>query len=65
MEPLGGYPVVTLRSGDQPLRALLRGQPEMRVAAQVALGCDPARVIYFGEGGHALPRPLAKTLGGA
>lgn len=64
VEPLHGYTVVALRSGDQPLRALLRGQPDMRVGAQVALGCDPTRVIYFGEGGHELPRPLAKTLGG-
>ena len=64
VEPLGGYTVVTLKSGTQPLRALLRGQPDMRVGAQVALGCDPARVIYFGENGQALPRPLAKPLGG-
>ncbi|MBI1172364.1 ATP-binding cassette domain-containing protein [bacterium] len=56
VEPLGGYTVVTLKAGDQPLRAMLRGQPEMRVGAQVALSCDPAKVIYFGAGGAALPR---------
>ena len=62
VEPLGGYTVVALKSGDQPLRALLRGQPDMRVGAQVALGCGTARVIYFGEGGRALPRVLGGTL---
>lgn len=60
VEPLGGYTVVTLKAGDQPLRAMLRGQPDMRVGAQVALSCDAAKVIWFGAGGKALPR-----LGGA
>lgn len=64
VEPLGGHIVVALRSKDQPLRALLRGQPDMGASAQFALGCHPTRVIYFGEGGYALPQPLAKTLGG-
>ena len=26
-----------------------------RVGAQVALACDPAKVLYFGAGGRALP----------
>lgn len=56
VEPLGGYTVVTLTAGAQPLRALLRGQPDMRVGAQVALSADPAKVIYFGADGKALPR---------
>lgn len=56
VEPLGGYTVITMKVGDQPLRAMLRGQPDMRVGAQVTLSCDPAKVIYFGVGGTALPR---------
>jgi multiple sugar transport system ATP-binding protein len=60
VEPLGGYTVVTLKAGPQSLRAMLRGQPDMRVGAQVALSCDVAKVIWFGAGGTALPR-----LGGA
>ena len=56
VEPLGGYTVLTLAAGPQPLRALLRGQPEFKVGAQVALDCDPARVIYFSGDGKALPR---------
>ncbi len=56
VEPLGGYTVVTLAAGPQPLRALLRGQPDIRVGAQVALACDPGRVIYFSGDGKALPR---------
>lgn len=56
VEPLGGYTVITLTAGAQPLRALLRGQPDMRVGALVALSADPAKVIYFGADGKALPR---------
>lgn len=54
VEPLGGYTVVTLDAGQTRLRALLRGQPDIRVAAQVALRCDPARAHFFGAGGQAL-----------
>lgn len=57
VEPLGGYTVVTLTAGPAPLRAMLRGQPDIRVGALVGLGCDAARVIFFGQSGEALPRP--------
>lgn len=56
VEPLGGHTVVTLTAGDQPLRASLRGQPDIRVGTQVTLSCDPSKVIYFGASGKALPR---------
>ena len=56
VEPLGGHTVVTLLSGDQPLRAVLRGQPDLQVGALVQLACNPARAVFFGEGGKALPR---------
>jgi multiple sugar transport system ATP-binding protein len=62
VEPLGGYTVVTLSGGDQPLRAMLRGQPDLRVGALVHLNCDPAKAVYFGEGGMALPRWGGVTL---
>ena len=55
VEPLGGYTVITLNAGGQRLRASLRGQPDIRVGAQVALSADPAKVIYFGADGKALP----------
>ncbi len=58
VEPLGGYTVVSLTAGDQRLQAMLRGQPDIRVGALVALGCDPAKAMFFGNGGHALPRSL-------
>jgi hypothetical protein len=45
VEPLGGFTVVTLEAGEAPLRALLRGQPDIRVDARVALGLDPTRRI--------------------
>jgi multiple sugar transport system ATP-binding protein len=56
VEPLGGYTVVTIDAGGGLLRATLRGQPDIRVDARVALRCDPARAHFFGPGGHALAR---------
>lgn len=54
VEPLGGYTVVTLAAGQARLRALLRGQPDVRPDAMVAISCEPARVHYFGQDGGAL-----------
>ena len=56
VEPLGGYTVVTIDAGETRLRALMRGQPDIRPQSVVALGCDPARVHFFGQGGGALSR---------
>ncbi|GLS40987.1 sugar ABC transporter ATP-binding protein [Mesorhizobium tianshanense] len=56
VEPLGGYTVVTLAAGQARLRALLRGQPDIRPEAMVAISCDPSRVHYFGQSGGALAR---------
>jgi multiple sugar transport system ATP-binding protein len=56
VEPLGGYTVVTLDAGQSRLRALMRGQPDIRPRAQVALSCEPTRVHYFALGGGALAR---------
>ncbi|MGE3307255.1 MAG: ABC transporter ATP-binding protein, partial [Rhizobiaceae bacterium] len=56
VEPLGGYTVVTLDAGQTRLRALMRGQPDIRPEAMVGLSCEPARVHYFGAGGSALSR---------
>ncbi|PTE07850.1 ABC transporter ATP-binding protein [Mesorhizobium helmanticense] len=56
VEPLGGYTVVTLAAGQARLRALLRGQPDIRPDAVVAISCEPARVHYFGQSGGALAR---------
>ncbi|TPI48224.1 ABC transporter ATP-binding protein [Mesorhizobium sp. B2-9-1] len=54
VEPLGGYTVVTLAAGEARLRALLRGQPDIRPDAMVAISCEPGRVHYFGQDGGAL-----------
>lgn len=54
VEPLGGYTVVTLDAGTTRLRALMRGQPDIRPRAEVALSCDPQRVHFFDAGGGAL-----------
>lgn len=56
VEPLGGYTVVTLDAGEQRLRALLRGQPDIRVDSQVALQVQPERAHFFGESGNVLRR---------
>jgi multiple sugar transport system ATP-binding protein len=56
VEPLGGYTVVTLDTGSEKLRALMRGQPEVRLDSAVALSCDAAKVHFFGSAGEALVR---------
>jgi multiple sugar transport system ATP-binding protein len=54
VEPLGGFTVVTLEAGEAPLHALLRGQPDIRVDARVALGFDPDEAHFFDESGDTL-----------
>lgn len=54
VEPLGGYTVVTLDTGGQKLRALMRGQPDIRIESAVALSCSPERIHFFGAEGEAL-----------
>ncbi|MCD2180489.1 ABC transporter ATP-binding protein [Rhizobium sp. GN54] len=54
VEPLGGYTVVTLDTGHQKLRALLRGQPDILIDSDVALSCNPERIHFFGSAGEAL-----------
>jgi multiple sugar transport system ATP-binding protein len=56
VEPLGGYTVVTLDAGPSRVRALMRGQPDIRPDALVALTCDAARLHRFARNGSALPR---------
>lgn len=54
VEPLGGYTVVTVDAGSTRVRALVRGQPDIRPDAMVALSCDAARVHRFGRDGTAV-----------
>ncbi|MBL0372782.1 ABC transporter ATP-binding protein [Rhizobium sp. KVB221] len=54
VEPLGGYTVVTLTAGEEKLRALMRGHPDIRVDTDVALSCDPRRIHFFKPDGLAL-----------
>jgi multiple sugar transport system ATP-binding protein len=56
VEPLGGYTVVTLDTGTEKLRALMRGQPEVVLDSAVALSCNPAKVHFFDHAGGALGR---------
>ncbi|NBE09505.1 ABC transporter ATP-binding protein [Paragemmobacter ruber] len=56
VEPLGGTTVVTLDVGGRMLRALMRGQPDIRVATAVTLSVDLGRAHFFGAGGQALRR---------
>ena len=56
VEPLGGFTVVTLDANGEKLRALMRGQPDIRTDVKVSLSVDPARAHYFGAGGMALTR---------
>jgi multiple sugar transport system ATP-binding protein len=56
VEPLGGYTVVTVDAGSSRVRALVRGQPDIRPDAMVALSCEAARVHRFASDGSALQR---------
>lgn len=56
VEPLGGYTVVTLTAAGETLRAMLRGQPDVRPDTQVAITCAAGRAHFFGSGGQALAR---------
>jgi multiple sugar transport system ATP-binding protein len=60
VEPLGGYTVVTLSAGNTRLRALMRGQPDIRTETQVAISCARGRVHCFGPNGAAVMRPAAE-----
>lgn len=56
VEPLGGHTVVTLEAGDETLKALMRGQPEIAPETLVALSCNPEQVHFFAEDGVAIAR---------
>jgi len=56
VEPLGGYTVVTVDAGETRVRALMRGQPDIRPDTLVALSCEASRLHRFGRDGAALPR---------
>jgi multiple sugar transport system ATP-binding protein len=56
VEPLGGYTVVTIDAGRTRVRALMRGQPDIRPDALVTLACGASRIHYFSRAGGALPR---------
>lgn len=54
VEPLGSYTVVTVDAGPARVRALVRGQPDIRPDTLVALSCEPARVHRFARNGAAV-----------
>jgi len=54
VEPLGGYTVVTVDTGAEKLKALMRGQPDIRIDSAVALSCNPAKAHFFNQAGEAL-----------
>lgn len=54
VEPLGGFTTVGLSLEGTPLRAMLRGQPELTAGERVGLTVDPGRAHFFDAGGAAL-----------
>jgi multiple sugar transport system ATP-binding protein len=54
VEPLGGSTVLTLESGKMRIKALLRGQPDFKPDAKVALTFDPRQMHAFGADGRAI-----------
>ena len=49
-----GYTVVTISAGEEKLRVLMRGQPQVTVDSSVALSCDPKKMHFFRPDGQAL-----------
>lgn len=57
VEPLGGYTVITLDAGASRVRAMVRGQPDIRPDTLVALSCEASRVHRFARNGSAMSEP--------
>ncbi|WP_131113452.1 ABC transporter ATP-binding protein [Lichenihabitans psoromatis] len=56
VEPLGGFTVVTIEAAGTLLKALMRGQPRVRVNDAVGITVDPRAVHAFASDGRALAR---------
>lgn len=56
VEPLGGFTVVTLDTGSEKLRVLMRGQPRLELDSAVALSCNPTKMHFFDQAGAAIGR---------
>lgn len=57
VEPLGGFTVVSVarkENANEVFRAMLRGQPQIDVGTDVALGWDPSSMLFFDEGDRAI-----------
>jgi multiple sugar transport system ATP-binding protein len=59
VEPLGSFTVVTLTAGEERLRALLRGQPQVVPDSRVGLHVDPAKLHFFAEDGRRVAASAA------
>jgi multiple sugar transport system ATP-binding protein len=57
VEPLGGYTVITLDAGASRVRAMVRGQPDIRPDTLLALSCEASRVHRFARNGSAMSQP--------
>ena len=53
-EPLGGFTTLGLDLQGTPLRATLRGQPQLSAGARVGLAVDPGRARFYDAGSTAL-----------
>jgi len=54
VEPLGGVTIVTLQSEDITLRAMVRGQPQIRPSSEVSLSVANGQACFFNGQGEAL-----------
>lgn len=61
VEPLGGYTVVTLDAGAARVRAMVRGQPDIKPDTLVTLSCEASRVHRFAHNGMAMSQ-AAETI---
>ncbi len=54
VELLGSQSLVLLRAGDLELRGLVQGQPDYGEGADVAIGIDPTKALFFGPDGSRI-----------
>jgi multiple sugar transport system ATP-binding protein len=52
VEPLGAYSIVTLRSGEAVLRAVIRGVSDIRIDQRIDVAAQPKDAFWFDATGE-------------
>ena len=54
VELLGSQSLVLLRAGELELRGLVQGQPDYGEGADIGIGIDPMKALFFGPDGSRI-----------